>query len=135
MQTKKTDLENAINQMNDKSVEGADGGSLFKLQAEVARPFDKNRKRACDQSSGLKQVEPNIQKNKRPNPMISVFKGGIHANTSSGSWQPRLPSRTNIVRLSSENQSVNQSIGPNVHGIRVTGSFPQGVGEKRIQYS
>ncbi|GMH17625.1 hypothetical protein Nepgr_019466 [Nepenthes gracilis] len=52
MQTKKTDLENAINQMNDKSVEGADGGSLFKLQAEVARPFDKNRKPACDQSSG-----------------------------------------------------------------------------------
>ncbi|GMG99140.1 hypothetical protein Nepgr_000980 [Nepenthes gracilis] len=52
MQTKKTDLENAINQMNDKSVEGADGGSLFKLQAEVARPFDNNRKRACDQSSG-----------------------------------------------------------------------------------
>ncbi|GMH27022.1 hypothetical protein Nepgr_028865 [Nepenthes gracilis] len=47
----RSDLENAINQMNDKSVQGTDGGLSFRLQVEVARPFDKNRKRTRDQSS------------------------------------------------------------------------------------
>ncbi|GAB4827372.1 hypothetical protein Ancab_034258 [Ancistrocladus abbreviatus] len=48
----RSDLDNAIKQMNDRSVQVANIGSSFKLQVEVARPFHRNRKRTHDESSG-----------------------------------------------------------------------------------
>ncbi|KAL6994152.1 hypothetical protein U1Q18_012259 [Sarracenia purpurea var. burkii] len=45
---KRSDLDNAIKEMNGKVVQGPNGGSSFELLVEVARPFEKNRKRARD---------------------------------------------------------------------------------------
>ncbi|KAL9268750.1 Heterogeneous nuclear ribonucleoprotein R-like protein [Drosera capensis] len=43
---KRSDLDNAIKHLNGRSVQYA--GSFFKLQVEVARPYEKNKKRAHD---------------------------------------------------------------------------------------
>ncbi|XP_058227222.1 heterogeneous nuclear ribonucleoprotein Q-like isoform X2 [Rhododendron vialii] len=44
----RSDLDNAINEMNGKTVQGPSGGPSIKLLVEVARPIEKNRKRALD---------------------------------------------------------------------------------------
>uniref|UniRef100_A0A5B6YPA3 Putative RNA-binding protein 46 isoform X1 n=1 Tax=Davidia involucrata TaxID=16924 RepID=A0A5B6YPA3_DAVIN len=49
---KRSDLDNAIKEMNEKTVQGPNGGPSFKLLVEVARPIDKNRKRARDDPRG-----------------------------------------------------------------------------------
>ncbi|GMH06481.1 hypothetical protein Nepgr_008321 [Nepenthes gracilis] len=73
-------------------------------------------------TSGGKEKQPEIKPSKQNqvSEMCRQGKGkedtdsrGIPAvlGKVSGSWQPRVPSGTNIVRTSSENQSFNQSIG------------------------
>ncbi|KAE9466632.1 hypothetical protein C3L33_01472, partial [Rhododendron williamsianum] len=47
-QDSKEDLDNAIKEMNGKTVQGPNGGPSIKLLVEVARPIEKNRKRALD---------------------------------------------------------------------------------------
>uniref|UniRef100_A0A5B6YPG9 Putative RNA-binding protein 46 isoform X2 n=1 Tax=Davidia involucrata TaxID=16924 RepID=A0A5B6YPG9_DAVIN len=44
----RSDLDNAIKEMNEKTVQGPKGGPSFELLVEVARPIDKNRKRDRD---------------------------------------------------------------------------------------
>lgn len=46
------DLEAAVKEMNDRTVNGPASGS-FKLQVEVARPFEKSKKRAREISSKI----------------------------------------------------------------------------------
>ncbi|PSS33659.1 APOBEC1 complementation factor like [Actinidia chinensis var. chinensis] len=46
----RTDLDNAIKAMNGKTIQGPNGGPSFQLMVEVARPFEKNKKRARDDS-------------------------------------------------------------------------------------
>ncbi|XP_052198160.1 polyadenylate-binding protein, cytoplasmic and nuclear-like isoform X2 [Diospyros lotus] len=41
----RSDLENAIKEMNGKAVQGPSGGPSFNLMVEIARPIEKNRKR------------------------------------------------------------------------------------------
>ncbi|GAB2287733.1 hypothetical protein Dimus_022095 [Dionaea muscipula] len=45
----RSDLDNAIKHMNNKTIQGLNAGSSFKLQVEVARPFEKNKKRTRDE--------------------------------------------------------------------------------------
>ncbi|XP_021770926.1 probable RNA-binding protein 46 isoform X2 [Chenopodium quinoa] len=47
---KRQDLDSAIKGLHDRTVQGPNSG-LFKLQVEVARPFEKNKKRAREGSS------------------------------------------------------------------------------------
>lgn len=42
----RSDLDKAMKELNEKTVQGPNGGTSFKLQVEVARPIDKKRKRA-----------------------------------------------------------------------------------------
>nr|XP_043631789.1 uncharacterized protein LOC122603211 isoform X2 [Erigeron canadensis] len=44
--TQRSHLDKAIEQLNEKMVQGPKAGSSFKIQVEVARPMDKKRKRA-----------------------------------------------------------------------------------------
>ncbi|CAL5325904.1 probable RNA-binding protein 46 [Camellia sinensis] len=46
--SKRSDLDNAITEMNGKAVQGPNGGPSFKLLVEVARPIGKSKKRARD---------------------------------------------------------------------------------------
>lgn len=45
----RADLDNALEEMNEKTVRGPTGSSIFKLQVEVARPFEKKKKRSCNE--------------------------------------------------------------------------------------
>lgn len=45
----RSDLDNAIKEMNGKTVQGPSGGPSIKLLVEVARPIEKNRKRGRDE--------------------------------------------------------------------------------------
>ncbi|KAK6117426.1 hypothetical protein DH2020_048835 [Rehmannia glutinosa] len=44
------DLERAIKELNEKTVQGPSGGPVCKLQVEVARPMDRNKKRVHENS-------------------------------------------------------------------------------------
>ncbi|XP_073159090.1 uncharacterized protein [Henckelia pumila] len=46
----RSDLDRAIKEMNEKAIQGPGGGPMHKLQVEVARPMDKNKKRAREDS-------------------------------------------------------------------------------------
>ncbi|GFZ19251.1 hypothetical protein Acr_27g0009900 [Actinidia rufa] len=48
--SKRSDLDKAIREMNGKTVQGPKGGPSSKIQVEVARPIEKSRKRARDDS-------------------------------------------------------------------------------------
>ncbi|CAA2997186.1 heterogeneous nuclear ribonucleo Q-like [Olea europaea subsp. europaea] len=48
--TERSDLERAIFTMNEKTIQGPNGGPLVKLQVEVARPTGRNKKRAHEDS-------------------------------------------------------------------------------------
>lgn len=54
---KRTDLDIAIKEMNMKAVQGPNGGPTCNLSVEVARPMEKNKKRAREDSESL---PPNI---------------------------------------------------------------------------
>ncbi|KAK6129129.1 hypothetical protein DH2020_037107 [Rehmannia glutinosa] len=59
------DLERAIKELNEKTVQGPSGGPVCKLQVEVARPMDRNKKRVHENSESTsvqgdsKLVKPN----------------------------------------------------------------------------
>ncbi|KAL8044176.1 hypothetical protein ABFS82_08G029800 [Erythranthe guttata] len=53
----RSDLERAIKEMNDRTVRGPSGGSTHKLQVEVARPMDKSKKRAPEESESNPSVQ------------------------------------------------------------------------------
>ncbi|XP_075515001.1 uncharacterized protein LOC142549767 isoform X1 [Primulina tabacum] len=42
----RSDLDRAIKELNEKAIQGPGGGPIHRLQVEVARPMDKNKKRA-----------------------------------------------------------------------------------------
>ncbi|KAL2523046.1 putative RNA-binding protein 46 [Forsythia ovata] len=48
--TERSDLERAINEMNEKTIQGPNGGPFLKLQVEVARPTGRNKKRVHEDS-------------------------------------------------------------------------------------
>ncbi|CAI9758691.1 unnamed protein product [Fraxinus pennsylvanica] len=48
--TERSDLERAINTMNEKTIQGPNSGPLVKLQVEVARPTGRSKKRAHEDS-------------------------------------------------------------------------------------
>ncbi|GER45311.1 heterogeneous nuclear ribonucleoprotein A1 [Striga asiatica] len=46
----RSDLERAIKELNEKTVQGPSGGPVYKLQVEIARPMDNNKKRVLENS-------------------------------------------------------------------------------------
>nr|GMD01066.1 polyadenylate-binding protein, cytoplasmic and nuclear-like isoform X2 [Ipomoea batatas] len=56
---KRLDLDNAIKELNEKTLPGPNGGPPYKLQVEVARPMDKSKKRVRDESQSKSST--NIQ--------------------------------------------------------------------------
>nr|GMC91553.1 protein tpx2 [Ipomoea batatas] len=56
---KRLDLDNAIKELNEKTLPGPNGGPPYKLQVEVARPMDKSKKRVRDESQSKSSI--NIQ--------------------------------------------------------------------------
>ncbi|XP_011098736.1 uncharacterized protein LOC105177319 [Sesamum indicum] len=62
------DLERAIKELNEKTVQGPNGAPLYKLQVEVARPMDRSRKRIREDSENssvqahfkLRKEEPSL---------------------------------------------------------------------------
>ncbi|CAH9067692.1 unnamed protein product [Cuscuta europaea] len=58
------DLENAIKELNEKTVQGPNRGQPFKLQVEVARPMDKSRKRSREESENKCFIK--VQNNSKP---------------------------------------------------------------------
>ncbi|XP_019238748.1 PREDICTED: uncharacterized protein LOC109218814 isoform X2 [Nicotiana attenuata] len=72
---KRSDLDNAIKALNEKTVQGPMGGPSCKLQVEVARPMDKNRKRGredpnmsstIESHSKLLKDDPNVEMIRAP---------------------------------------------------------------------
>ncbi|XP_019157121.1 PREDICTED: polyadenylate-binding protein, cytoplasmic and nuclear-like isoform X2 [Ipomoea nil] len=64
------DLDNAIKELNDKTVPGPNGGPPYKLQVEVARPMDKSKKRVRDESQS--KPSSNIQKHSKEPEEVKV---------------------------------------------------------------
>ncbi|CAA0820281.1 RNA-binding (RRM/RBD/RNP motifs) family protein [Striga hermonthica] len=59
----RSDLERAIKELNEKTVQGPSGGPVYKLQVEIARPMDNNKKRGLDNSeSNFVQDHPKHSK-------------------------------------------------------------------------
>ncbi|XP_073293989.1 uncharacterized protein [Primulina huaijiensis] len=59
----RSDLDRAVKEMNEKEIRGPGGGPMHKLQVEVAKPMDKNKKRAHEDSeSNLVQGHPKVFK-------------------------------------------------------------------------
>lgn len=56
--TERSDLERAINTMNERTIQGPNGGPLVKLQVEVARPTGRNKKRAHEDSHSSPAMVP-----------------------------------------------------------------------------
>ncbi|KAK4712384.1 hypothetical protein R3W88_006897 [Solanum pinnatisectum] len=54
---KRSDLDNAIKGLNEKTVQGPMGGPSSKIQVEVARPTDKNRKRGREDQKMSSNIE------------------------------------------------------------------------------
>ncbi|XP_010316225.1 uncharacterized protein [Solanum lycopersicum] len=54
---KRSDLDNAIKGLNEKTVQGPRGGPSSKIQVEVARPTDKNRKRGREDQKMSSNIE------------------------------------------------------------------------------
>lgn len=54
---KRSDLDNAIKALNGKTVQGPKGGPSCKIQVEVARPADKNRKRGREEQKVSSNIE------------------------------------------------------------------------------
>ncbi|XP_075090827.1 uncharacterized protein LOC107808140 isoform X4 [Nicotiana tabacum] len=72
---KRSGLDNAIKELNEKTVQGPMGGPSCKLQVEVARPMDKNRKRGredpnisstIESHSKLLKDDPNVEMIRAP---------------------------------------------------------------------
>ncbi|KAG8384630.1 hypothetical protein BUALT_Bualt04G0137900 [Buddleja alternifolia] len=55
----RSDLERAINEMNERTVQGPSGGPTHKIQVEVARPMDRNKKRVREDSESNLFVQGN----------------------------------------------------------------------------
>ncbi|XP_057971269.1 uncharacterized protein LOC131160001 isoform X2 [Malania oleifera] len=68
---KRSDLENAIKEMNEKTVQGQKGGMTFKLQVAIAKPFDKRGKRARDESEA-KPKNLSISKHLKADPVSNT---------------------------------------------------------------
>lgn len=54
---KRSDLDSAIKALNEKTVQGPMGGPSCKIQVEVARPVDKNRKRGREDQKIFSNIE------------------------------------------------------------------------------
>lgn len=54
---KRSDLDNAIRALNEKTVQGPMGGPSCKIQVELARPTDKNRKRGREEQKMPSNIE------------------------------------------------------------------------------
>ncbi|XAR51674.1 hypothetical protein NMG60_11006372 [Bertholletia excelsa] len=76
--TNRLDLDNAIREMNGKTVEGPNGGPSFNLQVEVARPIEKNRKRACEDT-----------RNRLPNKISNTSKSAEDEEITSSGPKPQ----------------------------------------------
>ncbi|KAL3844610.1 hypothetical protein ACJIZ3_002013 [Penstemon smallii] len=55
--TERSELDRSIKELNGKTIQGRTGGSTHKLQVEVARPMDRNKKRAHDNSESNPSVQ------------------------------------------------------------------------------
>ncbi|KAI3452229.1 hypothetical protein Pfo_008894 [Paulownia fortunei] len=55
--TERLDLERAVKELNEKTVQGPSGGPMYKLQVEVARPMDRNKKRVRENSESNSSVQ------------------------------------------------------------------------------
>lgn len=58
---KRSDLDNAIKALNEKTVQGPMGGPSCKIQVEVARPTEKNRKRGREDQKMPSNVESHFK--------------------------------------------------------------------------
>ncbi|CAA0828376.1 RNA-binding (RRM/RBD/RNP motifs) family protein [Striga hermonthica] len=72
------DLERAINALSEKTVQGPNGGPLYKLQVEIARPMDKNKKRVHENSETTSVQDHS--KHLRPDIHSSLVHRGIESS-------------------------------------------------------
>ncbi|XP_051118806.1 uncharacterized protein LOC127243013 [Andrographis paniculata] len=55
--SERSDLEKAVRELNEKKVRGPNGGQMLKLEVEIAKPMDKNKKRGRDNSESKSSVQ------------------------------------------------------------------------------
>ncbi|KAK6913331.1 Heterogeneous nuclear ribonucleoprotein Q acidic domain [Dillenia turbinata] len=72
----RSDLDNAIKELNKKTVKGPTGGPEFTLQVEVARPFGKTKKRVRDETQSKPAHMAQSQS--------KLLKGEMSLNSSAG---------------------------------------------------
>ncbi|XP_034706734.1 polyadenylate-binding protein 7-like isoform X2 [Vitis riparia] len=84
---KRSDLDNAIKEMNEKTVQGPSRGPAFKLQVAVAKPLDRKRKRARDESQSKSA-------SKMSNPVL-LRSDQSHGSPAGG--QPKAPKQKYLI--------------------------------------
>ncbi|WKA04020.1 hypothetical protein VitviT2T_022086 [Vitis vinifera] len=84
---KRSDLDNAIKEMNEKTVQGPSRGPAFKLQVAVAKPLDRKRKRARDESQSKSA-------SKMSNPVL-LRSDQSHSSPAGG--QPKAPKQKYLI--------------------------------------
>ncbi|XP_072951347.1 uncharacterized protein [Typha angustifolia] len=80
---KRSDLDNAIKEMDGKTIQGPHRGPSFKIQVSVARPAEKDRKRVRDEAKS----EPG---NKSKDPPDYSYESHVHNSLDRQTKAPRL---------------------------------------------
>ncbi|KAL8471708.1 hypothetical protein ACS0TY_028455 [Phlomoides rotata] len=87
--TERSDLERAIKELNEKTVQGPRGDQIHKLQVEVARPLDRNKKRVRENS----ETKPSVLDHPK------LLKSNIHDFHVQGVLEPVDPYEEAVIAL------------------------------------